>query len=264
MANQTSIDLYLLLYGGTLTLLLLAIGVVSFLFQYQKRIIRKDLAIKEIEVKHSQELFLGNLEAIEKERERLARDLHDVVGASLSTLRLQLTEIIKNVNNPSEILNISDRNKELIDNTILEVRRISNDLLPPGLEEFGLAYSIEGLCENALTFSNLTISLDVKNLNKIEKQKSLILYRIVQELINNSVKHSGASQIIITLTQDEKEISLNFEDNGVGFDYNKAYLKRSLGLKNIEIRAKMVNGSTRFETKVDEGLKVEVRIPTDN
>ena len=199
MANQTSIDLYLLLYAGTLVFLLLAIGVVSFIFLYQKRIIRKDLAFKEAEVKHSQELFLGNLEAIEKERERLARDLHDVVGAALSTLRLQLAEITNHVCNEKEILAISDKNKILIDNTILEVRRISNDLLPPGLEEFGLAYAIEGLCENVLNFSNLDISLNVNNISKREKQRSLIIYGIVQELLNNSVKHSGASTIKINL-----------------------------------------------------------------
>lgn len=264
MENESSIDLYLLLFGGSLTFVLLAIGLFAFIFQYQNKINKKDLAIKEIEIKHSEELYLGNLQATEKERERLARDLHDVVGASLSAIRLQQTEIIKNAGNQSEILAISEKNKTLIDDAIQEVRKISNDLLPPGLEQFGLAYALEGLSENVLTYSNLDIALDVQRDIKIDKQKSLILYRIVQELFNNSVKHSGASSINLTLRQDDKKLTLKFEDNGIGFDFAKAYEKRSLGLKNIEVRAAMANGHARFETKQNEGLKVWVHIPSQS
>ena len=262
MEASSSIDLYFLLFGGTITILLLSIGLVTFLLQYQKRIIKQDLAFKEAEVKHSQDLFLGTLEATEKERERLARDLHDGVGASLSTLRLQLSDIIKNAKNFSEIISISEKNKELIDNTILDVRRISNDLLPPGLDEFGLAYSIEGLCENILNFAEIEISLNITEIGEINKQMSLIIYRIVQELLNNSIKHAEASKINISISNKDKELLLIYEDNGKGFDYSEAYKKRSLGLKNIEVRAKMVNGIAHFITKKNEGLKVEIRIPS--
>lgn len=261
MADSSSIDLYLLLFGGTITMLLLAVGLVTFVFQYQKKIIRKDLIIKEAEIKHSQDLFLGTLEATEKERERLARELHDVIGASLSAMRLQLSEIEPKANKDSLVRSFSDKNKELIDNTILEVRRISNDLLPPGLEEFGLAYSIEGLCEQVLDYTNLEIGLEVGDFGKIDKQKSLIVYRIVQELLNNSIKHAEATQIMINLGIEVSELVMTYKDNGKGFDFSEAYKKRSLGLKNIEVRAKMVEGLATFETKIHEGLKVQIRIP---
>ena len=261
MADAWSIDLYFLLFGGTITFLLLAVGLFTFLLQYQKRIIKQDLAFKDAEVKHGQELYLGTLEATERERERLARDLHDVIGASLSTMRLQLSDLEHKAAHDPDLKNFSDRNKELIDQTILEVRRISNDLLPPGLEEFGLLYSIEGLCEQVLDFSDIDISLEIKEVIALNKQKSLIMYRIVQELLNNSVKHSEASKINIILSSKDGQFILIFKDNGKGFDYSEAYKKRSLGLKNIEVRAKMIEGSAEFVTKKDEGLKVEIRIP---
>jgi signal transduction histidine kinase len=261
MEDSSSLDLYLLLFGGTITILLLAIGLVMFMFQYQKKIIRKDLIIKETEVKHSQDLFLGTLQATEKERERIARELHDVIGASLSAMRLQLADIGMKSIEDKNLSAFIIKNKELIDNTILEVRRISNDLLPPGLEEFGLAYAIEGLCETILSCSNLDISLKVGEIGKIEKQKSLIVYRIVQELLNNSIKHADATQIVINLSLDEGYLLMIYVDNGKGFDFSEAYKKRSLGLKNIEVRAKMVDGSARFETKIHEGIKVHLWIP---
>ncbi len=261
MADSSSLDLYLLLFGGTITMLLLAVGLVTFLFQYQKKIIRKDLFIKEAEVKHSQDLFLGTLEATEIERERIARELHDVIGASLSAMRLQLAEIEKKAIEDNQIRMFTEKNKELIDNTILEIRRISNDLLPPGLEEFGLVYSIEGLCELALGFTDLDIVLEVGHVCKLNKQKSLIVFRIVQELLNNSIKHAEATQIIINLGVEDEHLIMTYSDNGKGFDFDEAYKKRSLGLKNIEVRAIMVDGSASFETKIHQGLKVQIRIP---
>ncbi len=261
MADSSSIDLYFLLFGGTVTMLLLAVGLVTFLLQYQKKVIRQDLAFKEAEVKHNQELFLGTLEATETERARLARDLHDVVGASLSALRLQVSEIGKGSKSEAEILKRIDLNKQMIDDMIMEVRRISNDLLPPGLEEFGLAYSVEGLCENVLVFSNLEIILDVHETEKLNKQKSLIIFRILQELLNNTVKHSGASKVVIDLKVENSELKFSYSDNGKGFDFEEAYKKRSLGLKNIEVRTKMVKGTATFETKANKGLSVEIRIP---
>ncbi|MFC3810286.1 sensor histidine kinase [Lacihabitans lacunae] len=261
MAASSSIDLYLLLFSGTFTMLTLAVGVITFSLHYQKRIIKKDLALKEAEVKFSEELFLGNLNATENERNRLARDLHDVVGASLSAIKLQMNEIGRDTNNQEKIKELISKNKQTIDNTILEVRRISNDLLPPGLEEFGIAYAIEGLCESVVDITDINITLNIKLKEKLSNQKSLTMYRIVQELLNNSVKHSAATQISIDFIQNDTEFLFKFEDNGIGFDFDEAYQKRSLGLKNIQVRAKMIHGETEFQTSDNEGLKVFIKLP---
>lgn len=261
MAQSSPVDLYILLFGGTIAMMLLASGVVGFILLYQRRIIRQDLAFKEAEAKHQRELYHGTLEAIETERKRLARDLHDEVGASLSALRLLVGQIHINPSENNIIDNISSKSKILIDNTIDNVRRISNDLLPQGLEEFGLAYSVEGLCEKTMELAEITIFLKADNLPPVDNKISLVVYRLIQELLNNAVKHSEAETVLLTLKIDNNTLEIEYKDNGKGFDFAEAYQKRSLGLKNIETRTKMLNGTTKFETRPNEGLKLDISIP---
>ena len=261
MAQSPSLDLYVLLFGGTIAMLLLASGVIGFILLYQRRIIRQDLAFKEAEAKHQQNLYQGTLEAIENERKRLARDLHDEVGAALSVLRLLVGQMQQNPVEIKVLVATSDKCKMLIDSTIDNVRRISNDLLPQGLEEFGLPYAVEGLCEKTVEISKIDIRLKAENVAEINTKISIIVYRLIQELLNNAVKHSEATTIDLLLKKEQNELIFEYTDNGKGFDFAEAYEKRSLGLKNIETRTKMINGTTKFETKPNEGLKLEVRIP---
>ncbi len=261
MAQSPPLDLYVLLFGGTIAMLLLASGVIGFILLYQRRIIRQDLILKDIEAKYQQELYHGTLEAIENERKRLARDLHDEVGASLSALRLLISQIQQNSVEIKTSVATSDKCKTLIDSTIDNVRRISNDLLPQGLEEFGLPYAVEGLCEKTIEISKIDIRLKVENVADIDTKISIIVYRLIQELLNNAVKHSEATTIDLLLKKEQNELIFDYADNGIGFDFAEAYEKRSLGLKNIETRTKMIDGTTKFETKPSEGLKLEVRIP---
>jgi signal transduction histidine kinase len=242
-------------------MLLLASGVVGFIFLYQRQIIRRDFAFKEAEAKHQQELYHGTLNAIESERKRLARDLHDEVGASLSALRLLVGQMQQRSNEDAIIEINSNKCKVLIDKTIDNVRRISNDLLPQGLEEFGLAYAVEGLCEKTMEISKIEISLRIEKMNSISTKISLNVYRLIQELLNNAVKHSEATNINLTLKIRNHILEIDYTDNGKGFDYAEAYQKRSLGLKNIETRTEMIDGSTKFETKPNDGLKLNVKIP---
>ncbi len=261
MAQSSPVELYVLLFGGTIAMILLASGVVGFILLYQRRIIRQDLAFKEAEAKHQRELYQGTLEAIETERKRLARDLHDEVGASLSALRLLVGQIQQDTSKNDVIGSIGSKSKLLIDNTIENVRRISNDLLPQGLEEFGLGYSVEGLCEKTMELSDIIIYLKADNLTTIDTKKSLVVYRLIQELLNNAVKHSEAESVSITLKTDNNLLEIEYKDDGKGFVFEEAYQKRSLGLKNIETRTKMLNGTTKFETQPNEGLKLNVSIP---
>lgn len=263
MAESSPLDLYVLLFGGTIAMLLLAAGVVGFILLYQRRIIRQDLVFKEAEAKYQQELYHGTVDAIETERKRLARDLHDEVGAALSTLRLLVGQIQQKPIEIDIIESISNKCKVVIDDTIDNVRRISNDLLPQGLEEFGLSYAIEELCEKTMEISDIDISLWFDKIDNISTKINLIIYRLVQELLNNAVKHSEATTINLHIIKSQESLKLSYSDNGKGFNFTDAYKKRSLGLKNIETRTKIINGTTRFETSPNEGLKVEVYIPLD-
>lgn len=242
-------------------LFLLASGIIIFMVLYQRRMLEHRMSIQAAETKHQQELFYGTLEAIEGERKRLARDLHDEVGASLSVMRLLVNEVATFAEKPSELEKSSSKYKTIIDNTIDNVRRISNDLLPQGLEEFGLEYAVEGLCEKIMDVSDIEVRLSRKDVKNINNTISLAVYRLLQELLNNAVKHSEASLIEINIRKHNSDLLLSYSDNGKGFNFNEAYQKRSLGLKNIETRTKVLNGTAKFETRPNAGLKVEIQIP---
>ncbi|OIN59196.1 sensor histidine kinase [Arsenicibacter rosenii] len=257
-STSTSLDLFVLIFGGALAMLILVAGVVAFTVLYQKRIYKQTLLVKQMEVKHQQELIYHTFEGIETERKRVARDLHDDIGAALSAMRLLVGQMISQ-QGETEVL--AERCKQLIDNTIQSVRTISNDLLPHGLEELGLAYSLEGLCEEAANLTDADVCCDVIDLPATRPNLNLLLYRIVQELLNNAVKYAGATQISIQLTEETGDYLFVYADNGQGFDFSSAYQKKSLGLKNIETRARMLGSQVLFQTAPSAGLRVSIAIP---
>ncbi len=259
--SSSEIDLYLAVFGGSFVMLLLVGCVVGFIVLYQRRLFRQELNFKKMEVKYQQELIDSTLEGIETERKRLARDLHDEIGAALSAMRLLVGQMPAESRSSPEIANLANKYKSLIDNTIDNVKRISNDLLPSGLEEFGLHYAIEGLCEESLELTETDINWTVEIISEASPQLNLMVYRLVQELLNNSIKYAEATQIEISITKQNQELVLRYLDNGKGFDYAKAYLKKSLGLKNIQNRTRMFGGTLDFKTQPNEGISVTISIP---
>ncbi len=255
-----SVDMYVMIIGGTIMLFLLASGIIIFMVMYQRRMLEHKISVQAAETKHQQELFYSTLEAIEDERIRVARDLHDEVGASLGLMRLLVGQIP--ATKVPEIQEASTQYKQLIDSTIDNVRRISNDLLPQGLEEAGLAFAIEGLCDKILSVSDIDIALDIDSkVTNLGNIINLAAYRLLQELLNNAVKHSGATLVEINIKKENSILKINYTDNGKGFDFEQAYKKKSLGLKNIETRTKVLNGTATFETHLNAGLKVRIEIP---
>jgi signal transduction histidine kinase len=259
--SSSEIDLYLAIFGGTFVMLLLVGCVVVFMILYQKRLFRQELTFKKMELKYQQELINSTIEGIESERKRLARDLHDEIGAALSAMRLLVGQMHLKSKSAPEISDLADKYKSLIDNTIDSVRRISNDLLPSGLEEFGLSYAIEGLCEKSLELTDADINWSVKDIPQAHSTLNLMMYRLVQELLNNSIKYAEATQIEIVIEPVDNELCLHYTDNGRGFDYEEAYQKKSLGLKNIETRTRMFDGTLQYITQPNQGTSVTVRVP---
>lgn len=256
--SQPSGDIYILIFGGSLAFIMLVIGIVVFLLVYQKRIAAQELRVKQMELTYQQEVIYRTLDAVEDERKRVARDLHDEVGAALSAMRLLLTQLTQTAPPSDESRHLTSQFKYVIDNTIDNVRRISNDLLPQGLDELGLTYAIEGLCESAMALADVNVELTVVPDLTLPTRANLIVYRLVQELLNNALKHADATDIRLSLLREADTLVLRYADDGKGFDFEQAYQQRSFGLKNIETRAQMLDGLVAFDTKPGEGLRVEV------
>jgi len=260
MAQAQGIDEYFVIFAGTAGMIVLALGIILFFVIYRKKLVEEKWQQQRLITEFQSGLLNSNIKAIEKERARIASDLHDDIGSRLSALRLQLIQLNKRrAMLPDDMVNV----KDIIDQTIDTVRRISYDLHPPGLEDFGLEFAIKNLCDKIAKHSDLTIdvSIDLAG-ERYEYMIELSLYRILQELITNTLKHSGATITTISIVNQPGELQMTYSDNGKGYDYSPNLTGSSLGLKNIAGRINLVQGTIRYHQQ-DGNTQVLINVPID-
>lgn len=198
----------------------------------------------------------------ESERQRLSRELHDSLGQLLIALKLKYEScLIKSQSGNLESNSFTDLGS-LFDKTIDETRRISNNLMPAALSEFGLTSALRNICNDVSENSEIEVLFategDTSGLST--KQKTYI-FRIGQESLTNILKHSNAKNASILLISSDKEIELLISDDGHGFDVDKVNLKRSNGLVNIKDRVSLLKGTFAIESNNTNGTKLTITIP---
>jgi len=200
------------------------------------------------------------IKTIETERDRIAKELHDGIGQLLTTAKLKL-DIIKMKSNQNRT-EIDDALNMLI-NAGDEIRRIINDLKPSDVESLGLVSSIELLCERIRQSSSINVSLSVSNNFQAKKKKDeLVVYRVIQEALNNTIKHSLCKNAGIDISGSMKELNICIWDDGIGVEkklLNKK--KNTFGLNNITERIKSLNGEIEIVTEPGKGFKYLIKIP---
>ncbi len=235
---------------------LVGAGIFLFYRHRQKQKLELDLSI----IQHNEQQIKAVLEGQEEERRRIARELHDGVGQSLSGVKLKwesISETIKSDSLRESLQNLSG----LIDGAANEIRTISHQMMPKELEQFGLVAAIKGIADNSENLGKIACSFNHHNMNdRLSQPLELGLFRIAQELINNIHKHAEATTVNIQLLRRKKNIVFIVEDNGKGFNYEQ---KKGIGigLMNIESRVHGLNGVLNYESKVGEGTLVTIRIP---
>jgi signal transduction histidine kinase len=235
---------------ATVAMLVLAGSIILFVVFYQKKMIEEQLKRQQLELEFQQKMMEATLESEENERRRLAGDLHDSVGGMLSAIRVGLTTIAKKLPDPQVI----EQSKQMLDDTLSSVRRISLDLMPSTLEKFGLIPALRELCDRFQVTSLIPIKfMEYGQMRSIETKRALKIFRIVQELINNAVKHAQASVIKVVFVAEEK-LKITVEDDGVGFEPSALHAATEngsgLGLYNRENRTRLLNAKLDFETQV--------------
>lgn len=261
METDLSTDnVYLMMAIGILAMLGLALTLVMFFFKSQKKLLQKQMQAQQMQIKHQKELMFATFEVQEEERERIARDLHDEVGAKLSVLFLNLHQLGKGDAEKSNSKEVIKDMYDLVNNTIATTRRISHDLMPPTLENFGLSVALSELGESIEKGGEIKVNIDVEEKEALAHNKiaDLHLFRVIQELINNSLKHAEADTISIKLWTEETELRLEYKDNGKGFDKNAAAHKKGLGMKNLENRLNMIEADFEVTTAPGAGMKVNI------
>lgn len=215
--------------------------------------------IAQLEKEHQLVAAQSLMKGQEEERSRLAKDLHDGVGGLLSGVKLSLSNMKGNVF-------LSEENAEAVttiiaqlDSSITELRRVSHNMMPEALIKYGLKEALENYCEGIDQSGPLNIRLQTYGLEqRMEQDTEIILYRIVQELLNNVIRHADAKEVLIQLVREAGRFSLTVEDDGRGFDTKRPEYKAGAGLQNIQARAGYLNGVVDIRTRPGEGTSITI------
>lgn len=202
--------------------------------------------------------ILTEITTLEKERSRMASDLHDEVGPVLSAIKLRIASL--DIHNDTDQREVEKTNAQ-IDNLLRRMREISFDLMPTSLTRNGLAPALNKFIEYCSRDTDLKINFQFTNI-QLSQPQAINLYRIVQEVIHNSMKHAEASELLIELRQEEQKIILATRDNGKGFNYDeKSKEATGLGLQNLLRRTEILGGKMFVESKKGKGTTYIFEIP---
>lgn len=222
-------------------------------FRYQRTIYReKNLYLKIIN-EHQQKLIQSEVVTLERERNRIAKDLHDGVGTTLSAIKLRVRQLLQLYQDP-----LADEIENQFQSTIMEIKNIIYGLTPPSLERYGLFIALKNYINRISKTLPIAISLKTYGYDVNKYELNLMIFRIIQELVSNSVKHSSAKSISIHVSCFDDLISIIYEDDGIGFQYDP--LQNGLGLDSIESRIQSINGTFRFDSG-DFGISYNIEIP---
>ena len=256
------------LFFGTLGMLVLAIGLVVFIVFHQRRVIRYQLQLQRMEDEQQKILLNASIRWQEEERQRIAADLHDDAGPLLATARLYLNENLVHQDINTQLQSIYNA-KQIIDDTIQLIRNISHSLMPPTLKNFGLESAVNDLFQKISGSGSLNASCRFHDYRtRMKPEQELLVFRVIQELVNNILKHSNASFIHITQNYQDGKFFIRIHHDGRGItqnDFDK--LNKSamgLGLKNIQSRIRVLHGGITFEKDISQTyFKVTLDIPVE-
>jgi two-component system NarL family sensor kinase len=256
------------LFFGTLGMLVLAIGLVVFIVFHQRRVIRYQMQLQKMEDEQQKILLNASIRWQEEERQRIAADLHDDAGPLLATARLYLNENLVHQDINTQLQSIYNA-KQIIDDTIQLIRNISHSLMPPTLKNFGLESAVNDLFQKISGSGSINASSRFHDYRtRMKPEQELLVFRVIQELVNNILKHSNASFIHITQNYQDGKFFIRIHHDGRGItqnDFDK--LNKSamgLGLKNIQSRIKVLHGGISFEKDISQTyFKVTLDIPVE-
>lgn len=255
--NSTNSEIINVIIYTFLAFLMMSIVLILFFYFSRKKIIRQEIEKRNLEVNHQKELLKSVIITQEEERKRIAQDLHDDISSKLNVVSLNI-HLLKTPNlTENELSEITTNIKELTTKALENSRRIAHDLLPPVLEKFGLHAGIEEL---VLEFnSSKAVKVNYKNelvFEESEIDRHLHIFRILQELLNNSLRHGKATEIQINFRSIKGKNTCFYKDNGIGFDCNNSDNQKGLGMKNIESRVNFLGGDLHLKSKTNKGVEV--------
>lgn len=237
--------------------MIVAVFLVVFFYFSRKKIIQKEVEKRDLEIHLQREQLHAVIITQEEERKRIAQDLHDDISSKLNIVSLN-THLLSAPNlTEAETKEITYNIINLTAKALENSRKIAHNLLPPVFEKFGLNAGVEELCEEFE--SSKSVKVNYKNeidFDNKDIDRHLHVFRILQELMNNSLRHGKATEINITFKKNNVINTCNYNDNGIGFDNKNAENQKGLGMKNIDSRISFLNGTIKIDAEIGNGIAV--------
>lgn len=247
----------LILITGIFFMFFMSMILLVFFYFSKKKIIQKELEKKNLELEYQRDLLQATIEVQEEERKRIAQDLHDDISSKLNIVSLNSHMLTTPDLTSDEVSEITGTIINLVNKALDNSRRIAHNLLPPVLDKFGLAAGLEELYFELKSSKSLVVNHENNvTFNETDKDRHLHVFRIIQELINNSLRHGKASVVSIVFDENDGKIVCKYSDNGIGFDSENLKSQKGLGMKNIESRIIFLNGSITIKSAINKGTNV--------
>lgn len=257
-ARNTKLMIWFL---ASVCVLLFILAVVIWLYMRNNKRLsqQKDLVHQQQlrEIEQQQQIHVGHalLQGEERERRRVAGDLHDGLGGLLAGVKMNLTGMVA-ATQAHDLNRVVDQ----LDHSISELRRIARNMMPEALLKFGLETALKEACENLMS-DQVNIRFQTYGIRQdIPHEKQLTIYRIVQELLNNAIKHASANEILLQCSQNADTFFITLEDNGKGFDTSAIRRFKGIGLSNVKNRVDYLNGRLEINSTVNEGTSINIEL----
>ena len=242
---------------------LLVLGILGFLIiiTFQRNKVFNEQKLSVIEKEKETQVLRAMVSGEEQERRRVARDLHDGLGATMATVKMRVTAL---QNHLPEIINLESYQKaeELIDDACNSIREISHDMMPGSLNKYGLEVALQDMCDAIQNSNKIEVSFIPYGLDKImDDVVEVNIFRIVQELLKNTMKHAEAKEVIVQLSLDEDNLNIIVEDDGKGMDLNNLKTDDGIGLGSIRSRVIYLDGKMDIDSQAGKGTTININIP---
>ncbi|MDC8002452.1 histidine kinase [Aureisphaera galaxeae] len=257
-------QIVLIFIASAAFVVLMAILLILFLVIYQKRIVAQENKLQKIENERQQVLLKATIEGQERERKRLAKELHDGIGSLLSGLSLTL-KFQKNKQTPnSEEAHFFEETCRLVDEGIEDMRRVSHDFMPATIEEFGLITALQECIKPVNNSKALHVQMKIpKTAFPLPKNVALGVLRIFQELLQNTLKHAQASEVVTTLEFHPNRFRMLYTDNGIGMKAHEMD-SHGIGMKSIQSRIQAMEGDFSLHSENKDGFAATVEVPINH
>lgn len=244
---------------GICLLMLMSGAIILFFYLSRKKIVKTELEKATLEIQHQKEMLQSSLLTQEAERKRIAQDLHDDISSKLNIVSLHASLMSEQDITVEEANNLGAKIADITGTVLESSRRIAHDLLPPSLDKFGLTAALEELCDQMESSKKFKLNASFNYEDEaLSKEQELHLFRMVQELINNTVKYAEAKTVSVSLKSTKNAVHLQYQDDGKGFELAKGKMAKGLGLGGIENRAAIIDATVTFQSQPQMGMSLDL------